>query len=176
MKKLMLVIMALLMGSISAQSFEMDKEKLSIAQEKLLQSQRECRQMEGELKTDPFILNLNDEMKEGVERGEISEAAGERAIKMIYLMIQMSKDICSQIDKTVDLVQKEMAASKPTNVFVIKEHTNKLLDIAEGAALEIIELSKAPELKSEEQELLQIIGEIMVRAAKQISHQRNNQD
>ncbi len=164
------------MGTSFAQTFKMDKDYLSLAQERLIKSQTECRQLEKELLNDPFIVNLSDEMKRGVTRGEISTGAADRATKMIQLMIGMSKDMCSHIDTTVELLQKELASDASTSVFTIKDHTNKLLDIAEAAALEIIELSKAPELSVEDQELLKIIGDIMVRATTQISDQRNNQD
>jgi hypothetical protein len=176
MKKIIAIISFIIMGSSFAQTFKMDKEKLSLAQEKLIKSQSECRQLEKELVNDPFILNLSDEMKRGVTRGEISKGAADRATKMIQLMIGMSKDICSHIDTNVELLKKELASEAPTSVFAIKDHSNKLLDIAEAAALEIIELSKAPELSVEDQELLKIIGDIMVRATTEISDQRNKQE
>ena len=171
MKKFIVLGAVLLSGVVFAQDFKISKDKLISVQQKFIASQKQCRKMESQLNDDPFLTDLDGQMDEGVKAGELSQKAADRVKKMIGLIVDLSEDLCTQIDAAVIQIDKQMKSDDETSVFSLVDIEKGLMDTVESTVLELIELSKAPELPVEEQSLLRVIGDVMQRAADKIAEE-----
>ena len=172
MKKLIVLCAVLMTGANFAQSFEVKKDKLVSVQQKFIASQKQCRKMEAQMSNDPFLTDLNGQMEEGVASGQLSKEAATKVKEMIVLIVDMSEELCTQIDSAVALIDEEIKSENATSVFKVSDIEKGLMDTVERTVLNIIELSVAPNLPQEEQELLKVIGDVMQRVADKIAAEK----
>lgn len=164
MKNLTLVLAVMLSPYLGAQTIESSKDALVSVQQKFLGHQKECREMEDNIESDPFLTNLDADMEEGIKEGRITKEAGERVVKMITIFIGLSHNLCSQVDHAVELIDKKLKSDNNSSVFVVSEFESEIQKTTRTAIDEMLALAVAPHLEVKEQEMLSIIGQVMKRA------------
>lgn len=172
MKKLILITAFLLSGLTYSQTFDVNKDNLKSVQEKFLSVQKDCRKMEAELAQDPFLKDLDAQMEEGVNSGELSQEVAGRVKTMVGLVVKLQEELCSHIDGAVSQIEKDMKSEEGVSAFSLVATEKAMFKSAESILHEIIELAVAPELSEEEQGLLKVIGDVMQRAADKIAQEQ----
>lgn len=164
MKNLILVLAVLIPNFAQASTTEMSKDNLISVQEKFLGHQQECRMMELNLASDPFLTNLDAEMEEGVREGRVSKEAGERVLKMIDIFLGLSKSLCDQVDHAVVMIDKKLKSDEGASLFVVSEFETQIQSTTNAAIDEMLALAEVPHLNAKEQQILTVIGQVMKRA------------